>query len=80
MENMDLSQIPNQQQQQESQKKQEAQKQQTASILTQILSPEARDRLSRISLVKPEHISRIEALIVSLYKSGQIRTSVSEVL
>ncbi|SGZ31147.1 BQ5605_C047g12318 [Microbotryum silenes-dioicae] len=47
-------------------------------IMSQILSPEARERLSRIALVRPERARAIEALLLRMAQSGQLRGRVSE--
>lgn len=49
-----------------------------ASILNQILQPEAADRLGRIRLVKEERAAEIENRLISLAQSGQLRSKVTE--
>ena len=46
--------------------------------LARILSAEARERLSRIALVKPEHADRVQDMLLKMAKSGQIRSQVTE--
>ncbi|EOQ99221.1 hypothetical protein J056_002346 [Wallemia ichthyophaga EXF-994] len=46
--------------------------------LARILEPQARERLSRIALVKPEHSERIKDMLIKMAKSGQIRSQVTE--
>lgn len=46
--------------------------------MSQILSPEARERLSRIALVKPDRARAIEQLLARMAQSGQLRGRVSE--
>ncbi|KAI8870465.1 programmed cell death protein 5 [Ramicandelaber brevisporus] len=48
------------------------------AILTQILSSGARERLSRIALVKPDRARAVENAIIQMVRSGQIRGRVSE--
>ncbi|KAJ8295876.1 hypothetical protein OF846_001215 [Rhodotorula toruloides] len=48
------------------------------TMMSQILSSEARERLSRIALVKPERAKSIEQLLMRMAQSGQIRGKVSE--
>lgn len=48
------------------------------SILAQILTPEAADRLGRIRLVKESRASDIENRLIMLAKSGQLRSKVTE--
>ena len=42
-------------------------------MLTQILTPEARDRLHRISLVKPDRARYLEDSLIQAVRSGQLR-------
>ncbi|KAJ5816806.1 DNA-binding TFAR19-related protein [Penicillium robsamsonii] len=51
---------------------------QRASILTQILDPEAADRLGRIRLVKESRATDIENRLIMLAQSGQLRSKVTE--
>ena len=48
------------------------------TLLTQILEPEARARLTRLSLVKPEKSKGMEELLLGLAMRGQLRGRVSE--
>ncbi|GAA5998304.1 Sdd2p [Rhodotorula paludigena] len=48
------------------------------TVMSQILSPEARERLSRIALVKPDRARAIEQLLMRMAQSGQLRGRVSE--
>ncbi|BGP14392.1 hypothetical protein JCM10213_004514 [Rhodosporidiobolus nylandii] len=48
------------------------------AVMSQILSPEARERLSRIRLVKPDRARAIEQLLMRMGQSGQLRGRVSE--
>ncbi|KAK2743412.1 hypothetical protein FQN57_004877 [Myotisia sp. PD_48] len=61
---------------QEQQRKQEADARQT--ILSQILLPEAADRLGRIRLVKESRALDIENRLIMLARSGQLRQKVTE--
>ena len=47
-------------------------------MLSQILSPEAADRLGRIRLVKESRATDIENRLIMLARTGQIRQKVSE--
>jgi programmed cell death protein 5 len=49
-----------------------------ASILSQILSPEAADRLGRIRLVKASRATDVENRLIMLARSGQLRQKVTE--
>ena len=42
-------------------------------MLNQILTPEARDRLHRISLVKPDRARSLEDSLLQAVRSGQLR-------
>merc|ERR1712093_510221 len=59
-----------QKQQQESEARQ--------SILTQILEPEAADRLGRIRMVKESRATDVENRLIMLARSGQLRAKVTE--
>ncbi|KAM5431614.1 hypothetical protein McanMca71_004849 [Microsporum canis] len=48
------------------------------SILSQILLPEAADRLGRIRLVKESRATDIENRLIMLARSGQLRQKVTE--
>ncbi|KAF9888404.1 hypothetical protein FE257_008682 [Aspergillus nanangensis] len=62
---------------QEDQRKQ-AEADRRSSILSQILEPEAADRLGRIRLVKESRAADIENRLLMLAQSGQLRQKVSE--
>ncbi|KAI4123654.1 MAG: hypothetical protein LQ338_005170, partial [Usnochroma carphineum] len=49
-----------------------------ASILSQILQPEAADRLGRIRLVKESRATDVENRLIKLARSGQLRAKVTE--
>ncbi|GAA5890319.1 hypothetical protein JCM5296_002787 [Sporobolomyces johnsonii] len=51
---------------------------QRRTVMSQILSAEARERLSRIALVKPDRARAIEQLLMRMAQSGQLRGRVSE--
>ncbi|KAE8824945.1 hypothetical protein PTNB73_07168 [Pyrenophora teres f. teres] len=61
---------------QDSRKQQEAD--QRSSILSQILLPEAADRLGRIRLVKESRATDIENRLIMLARTGQLRQKVTE--
>ena len=46
--------------------------------MTQILTPEAADRLGRIRLVKESRATDIENRLIMLARSGQLRAKVTE--
>lgn len=47
-------------------------------ILSQILHPEAADRLGRIRLVKEERATDVENRLIMLAQTGQLRSKVTE--
>ncbi|OJZ91355.1 hypothetical protein ASPFODRAFT_78313 [Aspergillus luchuensis CBS 106.47] len=49
-----------------------------ATILNQILEPEAADRLGRIRLVKESRAADVESRLIMLAQSGQLRQKVTE--
>ena len=49
-----------------------------AGILSQILLPEAADRLGRIRLVKESRATQVEDRLIMLARSGQLRSKVTE--
>lgn len=49
-----------------------------ASILSQVLTPEAADRLGRIRLVKESRATDVENRLIMLARSGQLRSKVTE--
>jgi programmed cell death protein 5 len=51
---------------------------QIQAILRRILTPEARERLNRVKLVKPELARQVELILVQLYQAGQIREKISD--
>ncbi|KAF2467172.1 DNA-binding TFAR19-related protein [Lindgomyces ingoldianus] len=61
---------------QDAQRQREADQRQT--ILSQILTPDAADRLGRIRLVKESRATDIENRLIMLARSGQLRAKVTE--
>ena len=47
-------------------------------ILRNILTKEARERLSRVRLVKPDLALQLELYLVQLYQSGKLRTKLTD--
>ncbi|EAT91820.1 hypothetical protein HBI56_010310 [Parastagonospora nodorum] len=62
----------------EQESKQQREADQRSSILSQILTPDAADRLGRIRLVKESRATDIENRLIMLARTGQIRQKVSE--
>ncbi|KAF3912672.1 hypothetical protein ABW21_db0203306 [Orbilia brochopaga] len=48
------------------------------SVLSQILTPEANDRLGRIALVKADRAHELESRLIALARAGQIRQRVTD--
>jgi programmed cell death protein 5 len=63
------------QRQSESRRQFEAQKQ---AALKQILTPEARQRLTNIRMVKPEFADQIEMQLIQLAQSGRIKVPIGD--
>lgn len=47
-------------------------------ILRNVLTKEARERLNRIKLVKPELAMQLELYLVQLYQSGKLRGQMTD--
>jgi programmed cell death protein 5 len=63
------------QRQTETRRQIEAQKQ---AVLKQILTPEARQRLTNIRMVKPEFAQQIELQLIQLAQSGRIKLPITD--
>jgi len=48
------------------------------AIMRRILTPEARERLGRVKLVRPELARQVELILVQLYQAGQIREPIDD--
>ncbi|KAJ1961086.1 hypothetical protein GGI12_003445 [Dipsacomyces acuminosporus] len=57
---------------------QKAQEEARQNMLAQVLSREARERLGRIAIVKPEKARAVEDMLLRMAQMGQIRNKVSE--
>ena len=75
MQNQAQQQAVAQAQQQEAQAQLEAQKKQ---ILGQIMTSEARERLSNLKLTKPELVGQIEIQLIQSAQSGSLRGKVTD--
>ena len=67
----------NQAAQQEQAKQIEAQKQ---SILRQIMTPEARDRLANVKLANPNLAASVENQIIRLYQGGRLQQQITDAM
>ncbi|MBS7649615.1 MAG: DNA-binding protein [Candidatus Bathyarchaeia archaeon] len=59
----------------EAQKQVEMQKQ---AMLRRILTPEARQRLANLKMVKPEFASQLEAQLIQIAQQGRINTPIDD--
>ena len=67
-------------QEEQAKKEQSAQVEaQIKDVMNQILTPEARSRLSNIKMAKSEYGTQIELLLVQLAQSGQIKGKITDV-
>ncbi|ODV81210.1 DNA-binding TFAR19-related protein [Suhomyces tanzawaensis NRRL Y-17324] len=48
------------------------------SMLSRLLEPSARERLSRVRIVRPDRAEQVEKYIVQLYSMGQISSKLNE--
>jgi programmed cell death protein 5 len=53
---------------------------QKQSILRQILTPEARDRLANIKLASPEQAKAVEMQLIQLAQSGRLREVITDAM
>ncbi|KAJ2902760.1 uncharacterized protein MKZ38_000114 [Zalerion maritima] len=64
--------------QDQAEQRKQAETEARASALSQILHPEAADRLGRIRLVKESRATEIENRLITMAQSGQLREKVTE--
>jgi programmed cell death protein 5 len=74
-----MMELPAQQQQQEelqsARQEAEAQKQ---ALMRQILTPEARQRLANIKIVRPDFASQLEVQLIQVAQSGRVQLPISD--
>jgi len=68
----------NPQQQQQMEEQRQAQEERRAAILSQVLEPDARERLSRIAMVKPDKARQVEDMILRAAQTGQLGSKIDE--
>ena len=71
-------QMPSVEEMQMRQKQQAENEERRASILDQILEPAAKNRMSRLAMVKKEHARAVEDSLINAATSGQLKSRVSE--
>lgn len=67
--------LAEEQQRAETQKALDSQKK---ALLRQVLTPEARQRLSRIKLVKPQFAAQIELQLIQVAQQGRLRLPITD--
>lgn len=53
-------------------------REQIEAVLKQILTPEARNRLANLRLVKPELVDVVEQQLITLAKSGRVQLPITD--
>lgn len=69
---------PTQEQAKEQEEQQQAAEERRQAMLASVLQPEARERLSRIALVKPDKARGVENMVLAAAQRGQLRDKLSE--
>ena len=64
-------------QQQQDEQQQELEKQKQA-IIRSILTPEARERLGRVKVARPDVVDNIERQLIMVAQSGQLKTKITD--
>ena len=81
--NQKMAQLQNQMSSQDAQEEamqqqKEALEAKKKAILRQVLTPEARERLARLRLVKPELVDNVEMQIIYLVEAGRIQNMIND--
>lgn len=48
------------------------------NVLRQVLEPEARERLTRVRMARPDIAATVENQLLSLYQSGRVRSRIDD--
>jgi programmed cell death protein 5 len=67
-----------QQQHEEMQRAQQEAEAQKQALMRQILTPEARQRLANIKIVRPDFASQLEAQLIQVARSGRVQLPISD--
>ncbi len=78
MQEMQRSAMDDQASAEEQRRAQELEKARKQQILRQILTPDARERLSRVRLVKPELAENVENQLIQLAGMGRVNRMISD--
>ena len=70
--------MPSAGQMQEMQQKQEQQESMRKDLLQKILTPEAQERLARISLVKSDKARKLEDMVLMMAQKGQVQSQITD--
>lgn len=62
------------------QQQEEEMKKKIKEVMSKILEPKARERLTNLKLVKPQIAAQLELYLIQLFQSGQIKTITDEQL
>eukprot|EP00316_Scyphosphaera_apsteinii_P025810 CAMPEP_0119335176 /NCGR_PEP_ID=MMETSP1333-20130426/88917_1 /TAXON_ID=418940 /ORGANISM="Scyphosphaera apsteinii, Strain RCC1455" /LENGTH=134 /DNA_ID=CAMNT_0007345657 /DNA_START=20 /DNA_END=424 /DNA_ORIENTATION=- len=70
--------MPTQQNAAAAQQQKAEQEEARKEMLSQLLAPDAKERLSRISLVKPEKAKKLEEMVIQMARSGRLQKQLSD--